>query len=81
LPVKFEQKEIGTPTYGCDFPPIDFVAFCESVWRDVFRCERPDEIRPAARAALISPKPALVEAMVDANEKPTKPERLENLEA
>jgi hypothetical protein len=43
-----------------------------SARRDAFRCERPDEIR---RAALSSPKPALVEAMVN-DEKPTKPDEL-----
>ena len=43
---------------------------------DAFRYETPDDIKPAIRAALSSPKPALVEAIVDAEEKPTKPEEL-----
>jgi thiamine pyrophosphate-dependent acetolactate synthase large subunit-like protein len=42
----------------------------------VFRCEKPDEIKGAIKAALSSSKPALVEAIVDAEEKPTKPEEL-----
>jgi pyruvate dehydrogenase (quinone)/pyruvate decarboxylase len=74
--VKFEQKEIGNPEYGCDLPPIDFVAFAKACGAEAFHCERPDEIRPAIRAALNSPKPALVEAVVDADEKPTKPDEL-----
>jgi pyruvate dehydrogenase (quinone) len=74
--VKFEQKELGNPEYGCDLPPIDFVAFAKACGADAFRCERPDEVRPAISAALNSSKAALVEAVVDADEKPTKPEEL-----
>jgi len=33
-------------------------------------------VRPSIRAALASPKAALVEAVVDAQEKPTKPDEL-----
>jgi pyruvate dehydrogenase (quinone) len=74
--VKFEQKEIGNPEYGCNLPPIDFVAFAKACGADAFRCERMEEIRPAISAALKSPRPALVEAVVDAEERPTKPEQL-----
>ena len=74
--VKFEQKEIGNPEYGCDLPPIDFGAFAKACGADGFRCERPDEVRPAITAALKSSKAAVVEAVVDAEEKPTKPEEL-----
>jgi pyruvate dehydrogenase (quinone)/pyruvate decarboxylase len=74
--VKFEQKEIGNPDYGCDLPPIDFVAFARACGADAFHCERPDEIRPAIRGALNSPRPALVEAVVDADERPTRPDEL-----
>jgi thiamine pyrophosphate-dependent acetolactate synthase large subunit-like protein len=35
-----------------------------------------EDIRPAIRAALASPKAALVEAVVDPEEKPTKPDEL-----
>ena len=54
--VKFEQKEIGNPEFGCDLAPIDFVAFAKACGADAFRCERPDEVRPAISAALRSPK-------------------------
>jgi pyruvate dehydrogenase (quinone) len=74
--VKFEQKEIGNPEYGCDLAPIDFVAFAKACGAEGFRCSRPDEIRPAIEAALRSTKPTLVEAVVDANEKPAKPDEL-----
>ena len=74
--VMFEQREIGNPNYGCDLPPIDFVAFAHACGADGFRCERPEEVRSAIQAALASPKAALVEAVVDANEKPEKPDEL-----
>lgn len=74
--VMFEQHDIGNAIYGCDLPPIDFVAFATACGADAFHCEEPHEVRPAIRAALASAKPALVEAVVDANEKPTKPDEL-----
>ena len=74
--VKFEQEEIGNPEYGCTLPPIDFVAFARACGADGFHCERPDEVRPAIESALRSPRAALVEAVVDADEKPTKPDEL-----
>ena len=74
--VKLEQKEIGNPEFGCDLAPIDFVAFAKACGADAFRCERPGEVRTAISAALRSPKPALVEALVDANERPAKPYEL-----
>jgi pyruvate dehydrogenase (quinone) len=74
--VKFEQLEIGNPEYGCALPPIDFVAFARACGAEGFRCTRPDEVRPAIHAALSSPRAALVEAVVDANEKPAKPDEL-----
>jgi pyruvate dehydrogenase (quinone) len=74
--VKFEQLEIGNPEFGCTLPPIDFVAFAKACGADAFRCERPEEIRPAISAALKSPRAALIEAVVDAEEKPTKPQDL-----
>ena len=74
--VKLEQKEIGNPEFGCDLAPIDFVAFAKACGADAFRCERPGEVRTAISAALRSPKPALVEALVDANERPAKPDEL-----
>ena len=74
--VMFEQREIGNPNYGCELPPIDFVAFAKACGADGFHCERPDEVRTAIQAALASPKAALVEAVVDPEEKPAKPDEL-----
>jgi pyruvate dehydrogenase (quinone)/pyruvate decarboxylase len=74
--VKFEQKEIGNPEYGCELAPIDFVAFAKACGADGYRCRRADELRPTIEAALKSPNAALVEVVVDANEKPEKPDEL-----
>jgi pyruvate dehydrogenase (quinone) len=74
--VRFEQEDIGNQPYGCDLPPIDFVAFARACGADAFRCERPEDVKPAIQSALNTPRPALVEAVVDADERPTKPEQL-----
>src|ERR1700722_16764593 len=74
--VMFEQREIGYPNYGCELSPIDFVAFAKACGADGLRCERPEEVRPAIEAALRSPRAAIVEAVVDANEKPEDTEQL-----
>lgn len=74
--VKFEQTEIGNPEFGCDLAPIDFVAFAKACGADGFHCSRPDELRPAIAAALRSAGPALVEVLVDANERPSRPDEL-----
>jgi thiamine pyrophosphate-dependent acetolactate synthase large subunit-like protein len=74
--VMFEEREIGNPNYGCQLPPIDFVAFAKACGADGFRCQRPEEVRPAIQAALASPKQALVVAVVDPEEKPARPDEL-----
>jgi pyruvate dehydrogenase (quinone) len=74
--VRFEQQELGNPAFGCDLSPIDFVAFAKACGADGFRCEKPEEVRPAIAAALRSPRACLVEAIVDPNEPPLKPEEL-----
>lgn len=74
--VQFEQEELGNPAFGCDLGPIDFVKFAEACGAEGFRCTRPEELKPVLQAALQSPKPALVEAVVDPREEPLRPEKL-----
>jgi pyruvate dehydrogenase (quinone) len=74
--VLFEQKELGNPTYGCDLAPIDFVAFAKACGADAFRCANPGEVKSALNATLQSPRVAVLEAVVDANEKPSVPSEL-----
>jgi pyruvate dehydrogenase (quinone) len=71
--VRFEQEDLGYPQFGCDLSPIDFVAFAKACGAEGYRCSRPEEVKPALEAALKSAGPALVEAVVDPDEKPEKP--------
>lgn len=74
--VRFEQEDLKYPQFGCDLPPIDFVAFAKACGAEAYRCTRPEEVRPAIESALHSNKAALVEAIVDPDEKPAKPAEL-----
>jgi pyruvate dehydrogenase (quinone) len=74
--VKFEQMELGNPEFGCALGPIDFVAYARACGAYGFACSRPDDLHDAIKAALASGGPALIEATVDANELPAKPENL-----
>jgi pyruvate dehydrogenase (quinone) len=74
--VLFEQRELGNPTYGCDLAPIDFVAYAKACGADGFRCSHPAEVKTALQATLRSPRTAVLEVLVDANEKPALPSEL-----
>jgi TPP-dependent trihydroxycyclohexane-1,2-dione (THcHDO) dehydratase len=69
--VMFEQKQLDNLVYGCDLSPIDFVGFARACGSEGFHCEKPTELRSALRAAFSSRKSAIVEAVVDAQEKPS----------
>ncbi len=74
--VRFEQKDLGNPEFGCDLSPIDFVAFAKACGADGFACSTPSDLPSAMDAFLASPKTALLEASVDPNEPPVKPDQL-----
>src|SRR3954447_14364461 len=74
--VRFEQEDLKYPQFGCDLPPIDFVAFAKACGAEGYRCTRPEEVRTAIESALRSKRAALVEAVVDPDEKPAKPAEL-----
>ena len=76
---KFEQKEMATPTMAAICLQSTSWRFGKACSAKAFHCERPDEIRPAIRSALSSPGPALVEAVVDPDEKPPSLGRVEGL--
>jgi pyruvate dehydrogenase (quinone) len=75
--VLFEQAELGNPPFGCDLSPIDFAGFAKNCGADGFRCSTPGEVRSAIRETLQSPRAAVMEAVVDANEKPALPNELQ----
>src|SRR5213075_3543004 len=69
--IKWEQMVfLGNPEYGVSLEPIDFVKFAEACGAIGFRCETPDEARPALEAMMLADGPALVEAVVDPFEPP-----------
>ena len=50
--IKWEQMVfLGNPEYEVELHPIDFVKFAEACGGVGFRCERPEEVRPALEAA------------------------------
>ncbi len=71
--VRFEQRDIGNPEHGCALGHIDFAAYARAVGAAGFRCAAPGEIIPAIRAALAVRGPALIDAIVDADEPPAAP--------
>jgi thiamine pyrophosphate-dependent acetolactate synthase large subunit-like protein len=72
--IKWEQIVfLGNPEYAVDLAPIDFVKHAEACGGVGFRCEKPEEVRPALEMAFASPRPAIVEAIVDPFEPPMPP--------
>jgi pyruvate dehydrogenase (quinone) len=74
--VRFEQEELGNPSFGCDLSPIDFAAYAKSCGAQGFRCAKFDEVHGAVQSFLSVPGPAILDAIVDADEKPAMPDEL-----
>ena len=73
--IKWEQMVfLGNPEYGCELQPIDFAKFAAACGGDGFTCDDPAEIGNVLDAALKSPGPALIEAVVDPFEPPMPPQ-------
>ena len=64
---------LGNPEYEVALHPIDFARFAECCGGVGFRCETPEEVRPALEMAFGSNSPAIVEAVVDPFEPPMPP--------
>ena len=73
--IKWEQMIfLGNPEYGVELQPIDFVKFAEACGGAGFRCDSPENIGPAMKAAFAHPGPVVVEATVDPFEPPMPPQ-------
>jgi pyruvate dehydrogenase (quinone) len=70
---RFEQQAMGMAEYGCALGHIDFAAVAAAAGATGLRCARPDEVEPAIRRAFATPGPVVIDAIVDANERPTAP--------
>jgi pyruvate dehydrogenase (quinone) len=69
--IKWEQMAfLGNPEYGVDLAPVDFVRIAEACGATAFHIEDPETCGEQLRAALGTPGPVVVEAVVDPNEPP-----------
>jgi pyruvate dehydrogenase (quinone) len=67
--IKWEQIALeGNPEYGIDLYPIDFGLFAKACGIPGYTASDPAQVDEALRRAFADPGPALVEAVVDANE-------------
>ena len=72
--IKWEQMVfLGNPEYGCELHPIDFAAFARACGGTGFTIEDPAECGNILDAALATPGPVVVEAVVDPFEPPMPP--------
>ena len=69
--IKWEQIAFeGNPQFGVQLQPIDFAAFVRACGAAGYTVSDPDKVPEILRHAFSHPGPALVEAVVDANEPP-----------
>jgi hypothetical protein len=66
--VRFEQTDPGRQKFAVEPGPTDFVAFARGCGAEGIRCRTPERIHLAIEAALASPKAAIIEAAVDAEQ-------------
>lgn len=72
--IKWEQMVfLGNPEYGCELQPIDFAAFARACGGQGLTIEQPDACGAVLDAALRTPGPVIIEAMVDPHEPPMPP--------
>jgi pyruvate dehydrogenase (quinone) len=69
--IKWEQMVLGgNPQYGVELQPIDFEAYAKACGAGGFTVDKPRDLEKTLKAALAHPGPAVVQAVVDANEPP-----------
>jgi pyruvate dehydrogenase (quinone) len=72
--IKWEQMVfLGNPEFGCDLHPIDFAGYARACGGAGFTIDDPARCGETLRAALATPGPVLIEAVVDPNEPPMPP--------
>jgi pyruvate dehydrogenase (quinone) len=74
--VKFEQRTLGNPEFGCDIGHIDFANIARAVGAQGFDVRSLDTLRPAMQAWLAAPGVAVLDVQVDPEEEPKEPEKL-----
>jgi len=73
---KYEQEELGNPDYGIDLQPINFAMIAEACGAEGYSISKSSEVESTLRKAFASNKPAVIEVMIDPNEKPAKPDEI-----
>jgi pyruvate dehydrogenase (quinone) len=69
--IKWEQMAFeGNPQFGVELQPIDFAGVAVCCGAAGFTVERPEDMAPTLERALAHRGPAVVQAVVDANEPP-----------
>ena len=69
--IKWEQIVfLGNPQFGVQLQTADFAGWARAAGAEGFVCDDPASIRDVMRAFLASPRPAVLEAVVDPNEPP-----------
>ncbi len=71
--VRFEQRDLGNPEFGCALGAIDFAAYARAVGATGFRCTTVEQVWPMIRAALATAGPVVIDAIVDADEPASAP--------
>jgi pyruvate dehydrogenase (quinone)/pyruvate oxidase len=72
--IKWEQMVfLGNPEYGCELHPMDFAAFARACGGEGFRVDDPAVCGDVLDAALRTPGPVIVDAIVDPFEPPMPP--------
>lgn len=72
--IKWEQMVLlGNPEFGCELHPIDFVKIAEACGGVGMSINHPSECEAVVERALATPKPVVVEAVVDPYEPPMPP--------
>jgi thiamine pyrophosphate-dependent acetolactate synthase large subunit-like protein len=73
--IRLEAESQGIPAYapGIDFPNPDLAAFAMACGAKGFNVKEPSELESAIREALATPGPAIINAIVAANEVPNLP--------
>ncbi len=73
--ITLEAESVGLPAFqeGIRFPNPDFATFARACGGHGFKAEKPGELKDAISAALAADGPAIVDAVVVANEMPNIP--------
>jgi pyruvate dehydrogenase (quinone) len=73
---KYEQEELGNPDYGVELQTINFAKIAEACGAEGYTVTKTSELTSILKKAFSSSRPAVIEVVVDPNEKPAKPDEV-----